>query len=227
MYGSTCTASAGLLDKGCNVSYVTYTTTTRVTDRLHRTDAQADARIAAQTGLSKTGDIEVPFDAIMGEWVVNADGDEVLEPDLTDAQTVAIYRAQHRALVKAQEKAFEGIWGASSDNPKWKTYVGWLDMQARAGNVDANFTDATKRQWLLDEASIPGDVWYDLHQEAAWNAYVILPGGGGNSRTAANVQFWNTSGSTTTSDSRGGTLRSTVGMERSTTFSYIHYLRGF
>ena len=89
-------------------------------------------------------------------------------------------------------------------------------MQVRASAIDINLTTDTKHTKILAEASIDPRTWYWLHDLRLWTNYLAAD------RSA--WRWYNTIGTSTTPDSRGGNQDPDLIVNPGAGFNWVSYL---
>ena len=144
---------------------------------------------------------------------------------------------RRRAIALLKLRDLEGVRGLASwatvargEDPTRRAgvYARWVQMMAIASSIDANLLSNTRWGWLNAEMSIPGAVWYvlfkigDLTTHEFWESWLQDV-----EHTEDDAwSFWNTSGTTLTPNSRGGTVRGSMLMVPEADFDWVAYLRG-
>ena len=130
------------------MGYAAYVTTTGVIDSLHRTEDSVDARLSADSTLSKTGDVTFPEFLKPETWLWNTTDskfEEIKEPASTDAELGALLKDRVKVLVLRFDEGLKAHWAGqrsvAGENPSdiW-------DDGTKAQRY--NTTDLWGRSWI-------------------------------------------------------------------------------
>ena len=182
-----------------------------------RSDAEVKARTLPNLAFSDV-DVTLPADFNLSDvlWFLNTSNEIVPEVDPDDSFLLLEYkRVGAIAVRKLEETPGLAAWATASPE-RAKSFSRWAEMMVRALAVDENITDVVKRTKIAAEYSIPGRTWYWLHNLAVWQVY--LPD------DRSRWVWYNTSGTTVTSDSRVGAQDATITLNRSVTFDPTRWL---
>ena len=156
------------------MSFIVYNPTTRLIAGGYQLSALATEVAAADADLAADVTDRALPDLFGPGWYFTTANEIVPELPLVTADIVAQRRAVHKQLLRG----LEGIPGlaawASQDDAggpqvattdisgpqRAKYYTRWVEMNARAGSMDANLSNDARWARLLAEASIPGRFWY-------------------------------------------------------------------
>lgn len=178
---------------------------------LYPTLAAAQAGAAADEFAQSTAVTDM---AEVGWMYVSGVAVDSLETD----PEISERRMALKELIRNLEKV-PGLatWIAGSNTDvRAKTYARWVEMIARASSIDDNLEDDTKHATILAEASIDGRTWYWLHSSSSWGGYFDDDRGDWN--------WYSTAGTSTTPDSRGGLIDTTISVRAGSNFDWVSYL---
>ena len=196
-----------------------------------QTISDADAEVSHDTT-----DRELPdtFNPIDGEWFLNTTDDKIELAGISDSDLIIERRqtilSNLRKLEEVQGLAVWAHW--NDDNARAQVYSRWIEMQVRAVYVDSNLSSNTKYEWMLAESLIPGNLWYVLFKmgsessgnDLAWRAWL--------DDDRSMWTYYQTTGTTTTPNSRAGIARGTITLEipddseDEDSFDWVSYMHG-
>lgn len=145
------------------MGYAAYVTATGIVDSLHRTEDSVDARLAADSTLSKTGDVAFPEFLMPGTWLwdaANSAFSSVVEPALTgvDARKDAARSAYDQLDAWTAALAAEGVYHSIEHVGIGHDFLFYARQALYLVMNDATYTHAQKVTFCAELSKGASDV---------------------------------------------------------------------